>query len=217
MSEKKLLSLVFTYFTFAFLCGLFLFYKCGIYVSMNDVAAYLFAFNELPINHLAGANLKSEAVEQWGEFGRVNFNKYSGPSATRYQYEPYLKGQDDKSLYYREIDFGANIGSNHYFSYKQKYNSNNGRGPFRLLLANSYDSSYTYSKSSTSYSTPNPTQIDDRYVYYTWNHYNDFVEYLNYYDGFADPFGNVTAGNPEDTYVASNPPTQRVDSILAVF
>ena len=33
MSEKKLLSLVFIYFALAFLCGLFLFYKCGIYVA----------------------------------------------------------------------------------------------------------------------------------------------------------------------------------------
>ena len=192
-------------------------YKGGIYVSMNDVAAYLFAFNELPVNHLAGANLKNEAVERYGEFGRVNFNKYTGPSATKYQYEPYLKGQDDKTLFYREIDFGANIGSDHYFSYKSKYNSSNGRGPFRLLLANSYDSSYTYNKKSEEYSTPNPTEIDDRYVYYTYNHYNDFLEYLNYYDGFAAPFGNCTAGIAQNQYVASNPPTERVDSILATF
>lgn len=192
-------------------------YKGGIYVSMNDVAAYLFAFNELPKNYLAGASLKDDAEFYYGELGRVNFNRYSGPSSSKYQYEPYLKGQDDKTLYYREADFGANIGGDHYFTYQDKYNSRNGRGPFRFLVANSYDSSYTYNKSSTEYSTPNPTLIDDRYVYYTWNHYNDFVEYLNYYDGFANPFGNVTAGNPEDQYVPSNPPTQRVDAILAKF
>ena len=86
-----------------------------------------------------------------------------------------------------------------------------------MVISNSYDDSYTYNKSSETYETPNPTKIDDRYLYFTYNHYNDFQEYLNYYNGFADTFGNVTAGNNENEFNASNPPTQRVDSKLAIF
>ena len=192
-------------------------YRGGMYISMNDVCAYVFAFNDLPANYYSGVNLKSDAYNEFGEIARLNFNKYTGPSANKYQYEPYLKGQDDKTLFYRELDFGATCGDDHYYSYKNKYGSSNGRGPFRILISNSYDNSYTYSKSSKDYFTPNPTDLDDRYVYYTYNHYNDFVEYLNYYDGFGDMFGNVTAGNEENEYNSSNPPVQRTDSILAIF
>ena len=32
------------------------------------------------------------------------------------------------------------------------------------------------------------------YVFYTHNHYNDFREYLNYYGGWGQIFGNVTGG-----------------------
>jgi hypothetical protein len=192
-------------------------YRYGIYTSMNDVAAYLFAFNELPANYIPGASLKNIAYERFGELGRVNFNKYSGPSASKYQYEPYLKGQEDKSLFYRETDFGANVGENYYYTYNDKYGGNNTRQIFRFCVSNSYDSSYTYGKKDEYYETPNPTELDDRYVYYTYNHYNDFVEYLNYYNGFGDSFGNETAGNNVNQYVSSNPPTERVDAQLALF
>lgn len=195
----------------------YIIYKCGIYTSLNDVCAYLFAFNDLPVNYISGTSLKDEVYERYNELGRLNFNKYTGPSANKYQYEPYLIGQKDKSLFYREVDFGANIGDDHYFTYSSRYNSSNGRGPFRIVLSNSYDNSYTYSKKSEEYITPNPTSIDDRYVYYTNNHYNDFSEYLNYYNGFATPFGNVSAGNIEDKYIASNPPTEQTPSVLAIF
>ncbi len=42
--------------------------------------------------------------------------------------------------------------------------------------------------------------IDNRYVFYTYNHYNDFQEYLNYDNGYGKRFGNETAGNP---YIAN--------------
>jgi hypothetical protein len=37
--------------------------------------------------------------------------------------------------------------------------------------------------------------IDDRHVFYTYNHYNDFEEYLNYHNGWGVRFGNESAGN----------------------
>ena len=62
-------------------------------------------------------------------------------------------------------------------------------------------------------SDPDVTKINERYVFYTYNHYNDFQEYLNYDNGFGIRFGNESAGNPycssgssyKDTY---NKPTQ---------
>ena len=35
---------------------------------------------------------------------------------------------------------------------------------------------------------------EDRYVFYTYNHYNDFQEYLNYKNGWGEIFGNITGG-----------------------
>lgn len=63
-------------------------YKCGMYISLNDVSVYLFAFNELPKNYVSGTSLKEEVFKKYGEIARLNFNKYSGPSSTKYKYEP---------------------------------------------------------------------------------------------------------------------------------
>ncbi len=177
-------------------------FSCGIYVSMNDVAAYLYAFNNIPVNYNTGTGSKEkeEVVAQYGEFGRLNFGYYSGPSSSRFQYEPYLEGQDDKTIYYREIDYGATTGSNQYIK-----GTSISRNTFRFLLGYATNSSYT-----------TQTTMQNRHVYYTHNHYNDFSEYLNYYNGFGKTFGNVTAGNKINQYNPSNPPTQREDTTLAV-
>ena len=187
-------------------------YYGGVYTSFNDVAAYLFAFNEIPINYLPGTSKSAKKLVQqnYGELGRLNFKLYSGPSATKYQYEPYLYGQKEKTVFYREIDFGANTGSNIYFSY-----GGSSRQIFRFLLGNSFDNNY--SCSDTTWSTPNPTTIDERRVYFTYNHYNDFTEYLNYYNGFGKVFGNVSAGNSEGYYNPNNPPTEYEETILSNF
>ena len=187
-------------------------YYGGVYTSFNDVAAYLFAFNEIPINYLPGTSKTAKKLVQqnYGELGRLNFKLYSGPSETKYQYEPYLYGQEEKTVFYREIDFGANTGSNIYFTY-----GGSGRQIFRFLLGNSFDNNY--SCSDKTWSTPNPTTIDERRVYFTYNHYNDFTEYLNYYNGFGKIFGNVTAGNSEGYYNPNNPPTEYEETILSNF
>ena len=39
-----------------------------------------------------------------------------------------------------------------------------------------------------------PVDPEDRYVFYTYNHYNDFQEYLNYENGWGTMFGNITGG-----------------------
>ena len=66
--------------------------------------------------------------------------------------------------------------------------------------------------------------IDNRYVFYTYNHYNDFQEYLNYINGFGVRFGNESAGNPycsdaddfyeSQNYVTMKSPTSYPETIL---
>lgn len=177
-------------------------YSSGMYVSMNDVAAYLFAFNNIPKNYVENKNDKDGAISKYGEFARLNFSRYSGPSSSRYQYEPYLEGQKEKTLFYKEVDYGATTGSNKYVS----GNNINNRGPYRFLVATHTNKDYT-----------TPTTIENRRVYYTYNHYNDFAEYLNYYNGFGKVFGNETAGNSQNKYNSNNPPTPKVDSVLASY
>ena len=43
------------------------------------------------------------------------------------------------------------------------------------------------------------------YVFYTDNHYNDFREYLNYYGGWGQIFGNITGGGTLSSKYDYNP------------
>ena len=47
--------------------------------------------------------------------------------------------------------------------------------------------------------------LDERYVFYTYNHYNDFQEYLNYYGGWGEMFGNITGGGVISSKYNYNP------------
>ena len=43
------------------------------------------------------------------------------------------------------------------------------------------------------------------HVFYTYNHYNDFQEYLNYYGGWGETFGNITGGGTLSSSSHFNP------------
>ena len=161
-----------------------IYYGAG-YQSINDVAAYLLAFGEVPANNKYDKSSgKKQSVNDWGIYGRVNNSSFSGDTS-KYPYEPLLPGIG--SLKYIETDFGTEGGYTNYNSITgTKYTQtvyNNGssisRGAARFVFV---------SNSSTK-------NIDKRYVFYTYNHYNDFQEYLNYNDGFGLRFGNESAGN----------------------
>ena len=47
--------------------------------------------------------------------------------------------------------------------------------------------------------------INEKYVFYTYNHYNDFQEYLNYEGGWGEMFGNVTGGGSLSSKYDYNP------------
>jgi len=158
-------------------------YYGGAYTSLNEVAAYLLAFGEVPpnSNYDKGSSGRKQSVSVWGEFGRCNIGEFYGNTGN-YPYEPDLPGND--YLYYVETDFGT-VGGYSNVSPSKTYNQtiyNDGtkinRGAARFCFVSEGDKN-----------------IDNRFVFYTYNHYNDFQEYLNYYNGFGTRFGNESAGN----------------------
>ena len=174
------------------------------YTSLNDVSAYLLAFGSVPANQIANKKNTSQAISLWGKYGRVNDSEFYGGDS--YKYEPDLPTND---IYlFHEIDFGT-IG-NYYTGTRKQSLYNNGssitRGAARLV--------YT--------ADSKVTRIDDRKVFYTYNHYNDFQEYLNYHNGWGVRFGNESAGNPycsgkSDYNSSFLPPTPCPETLLKKY
>lgn len=171
----------------------------GAYTSLNDVANYLLAFGEVPVNSNYNKNSKGrkQSVSEWGKYGRCNTGVFSGDT-NKYPYEPLLP--TIKTTRFVETDFGTLGGYNNVNEvtgtayYQEIYNDGTRieRGAARFVFT----------------SDSNITRIDDRYVFYTYNHYNDFQEFLNFNNGWGIRFGNVSAGNPycssSNDYYASN-------------
>ena len=192
-------------------------YRGGAYITLEEVAAYIYAFGEVPANHSTSKNTRpTESI--WGEYLRVNNTKFSG-STTKYPYEPQLPrisgcGGD---LTYYEMDIGT-TGTDCDPNYRAAL-YNNGysitRGAARIVYAR-------YDRNGNKIIDP-----DEKYVFYTYNHYNDFQEYLNYYGGWGEMFGNITGGgtisskydyNPTPYVPVTNAPlTTRTARILPVL
>lgn len=151
-----------------------IYYNAG-YVVLEEVAAYIFAFGEVPpnSNYDKGSSGKKESIATWGKYGRVNIGNYSN-DVIRYPNEPELPTHDSNGKAYQYIE--TDIGLSDY---------NNGskisRGALRIVFTYKY-------KDGTKV-----TDINERYVFYTYNHYGDFEEYLNYYGGWGDRFGADTS------------------------
>ena len=170
-------------------------YKGGAYIMLEEVAAYVFAFGEPPANHSYDKKTKPTS-SPWGEYLRVNNTQFSG-STTKYPYEPALPrisgcGGD---LTYYEMDIGT-TGND----CDPKYTPtiyNNGykitRGAARIVYS-------CFDKNGNKI-----IDLDERYVFYTYNHYNDFQEYLNYYGGWGEIFGNITGGGTISSKTNYNP------------
>ncbi len=170
-------------------------YRGGGYIALEEVAAYLYAFGDIPANYVS--NKKTSPKDSiWGEYLRLNHSKFSG-STTKYPYEPMLPrisgcGGD---LQYYEIDIGT-TGNDCDPSYPIR-TYNNGisivRGAARIVYAR-FDA--------------NGNKViddDEKFIFYTYNHYNDFQQYLNYYGGWGDIFGNITGGGKLSSKTDCNP------------
>ena len=159
-------------------------YKGGAYVTLEEVAAYLYAFGEIPANYVTNKSTKP-TESPWGKYLRLN-HSYFTCDTTKYKYEPDLP--DTSSKRYYEIDVGT-TGSFEYSTARVgEYNNgkNITRGASRLVYTRTYNGG---------------SHIDnpfDRYVFYTFNHYNDFQQYLNYQGGWGEWFGNIAGGGSMD-------------------
>lgn len=170
-------------------------YRGGGYITLEEVAAYVYAFGDVPANYSANKYTKpTDSI--WGEYLRVNNTAFSG-NTSKYPYEPVLPrisgcGGD---LYYYEIDIGT-TGTDCDPNYPSVL-YNNGtritRGAARIVYTR-------YDANRNSIIDPN-----EKFLFYTYNHYNDFQEYLNYYGGWGEMFGNITGGGTISSKYDYNP------------
>ncbi|MBO5323496.1 MAG: hypothetical protein J6A88_05290 [Oscillospiraceae bacterium] len=173
-------------------------YKDGGYITLEEVAAYMYAFGgqegRFPANYTSAKKTKPTS-SIWGEYLRVNHSYFSGDTS-RYPYEPELPNISGcgGQLQYYELDIGTTGTTTPGYAPKPY---NNGtkieRGAARIVYARqdlNRNGSY---------------EQDEIYVFYTHNHYNDFREYLNYYGGWGEMFGNETGGGEYSSKYNCNP------------
>ena len=170
-------------------------YKGAAYVTLEEVAAYVFAFGDVPANYVASKNAKP-TESKWGSYLRLNHSSFSG-STTKYPYEPELPDISGcgGSLRYYEIDIGT-TGTDCDPGYRAAiYNDGSRitRGAARIV----------YSRFDAN--GDNIIDVNEKYLFYTYNHYNDFQEYLNYEGGWGEMFGNITGGGKISSKTDYNP------------
>ena len=170
-------------------------YKGGAYIALDEVAAHVFAFGTTPANHV-DQKVSGRFTSNWGEFLRGNNSYFSG-NVIQYPYEPILPDIRGAGgvLYYYEMDIGTN-GTDCDPAYSAVlYNDGTRitRGAARIVYTRYDENENTI------------IDINDKYLFYTYNHYNDFQEYLNYFGGWGEIFGNITGGGVISSTVYYNP------------
>ena len=159
-------------------------YRGGAYITLEEVAAYVYAFGDIPANYTSKKSGRPSS-DKWGEYLRLNHSKFTGDTR-RYPYEPELPNISGcgGDLTYYEIDIGT-TGTDCDPAYSAVIYNNGSkitRGAARIVYAR-------FDANGNKIIDPN-----ERYLFYTYNHYNDFQEYLNYYGGWGEMFGNITGG-----------------------
>ena len=170
-------------------------YKGAAYITLEEVAAYVFAFGEIPANYTSSKKTKPYD-SLWGEYLRLNHTYFSGDTS-RYPYEPILPNISGcgGELDYYEIDIGT-TGTDCDPSYDAVIYNNGSkitRGAARIVYTR-------YDKNGDKIIDTN-----EKYLFYTYNHYNDFQEYLNYEGGWGEMFGNITGGGTISSKYDYNP------------
>lgn len=170
-------------------------FKGGAYVTLEEVAAYVFAFGDIPANYTSSKS-GNPASSPWGEYLRLNNTKFSG-NTYKYPYEPELPDISGcgGNLTYYEIDIGT-TGTDcdpDYPALPYNNGSKITRGAARIVYTR-YDRNGNHI-----------IDINERFLFYTYNHYNDFQEYLNYEGGWGKMFGNITGGGTISSKYDYNP------------
>ena len=116
-------------------------YRYGAYVTLEEVAAYLMAFGDVPPNYATG-KYSSPVLSEWGIYLRLNHTEFSG-NTEKYPYEPVLPdisgcGGD---LQYYEIDIGMQ-----YIDYQVKITVNFPGNRYKKLTATSGASGSNYTR-----------------------------------------------------------------------
>lgn len=180
-------------------------YKNGAYTTLEEVAAYVMAFGDIPSNYTSRKSA-NPSNEPWGKYLRLN-HSYFTCDTSNYPFEPLLpnavKYSTNGDLYYYEIDIGTTGTDCDPSHTPTNYNTGKKitRGAARIVYAR-----YKGNDGTTI------SNLNDRYVFYTNNHYNDFREYLNYENGWGEIFGNITGGGTISSKTDYNP-TPYVESI----
>lgn len=162
-------------------------YKDGGYITLEEVAAYMYAFGgrdgSIPANYTSKKSTKPTA-SIWGEYLRVNHSYFTGDTR-KYPYEPELPNISGcgGQLQYYEMDIGTTGTTTPGYA-PAPYNTGTKitRGAARIV--------YTRQDLNGN----GIFEQNEIFVFYTHNHYNDFREYLNYYGGWGEIFGNITGG-----------------------
>ncbi len=170
-------------------------YKGGAYVTLEEVAAYVFAFGEIPPNYTTSKKT-SPSSSPWGKYLRLNHTQFSG-NTSKYPYEPELPNISGcgGDLKYYEMDIGT-TGTDCDPSYSAVIYNNGSkitRGAARIVYTR-------YDKNGDKI-----IDVNEKYLFYTYNHYNDFQEYLNYEGGWGEMFGNITGGGTISSKYNYNP------------
>ncbi len=172
-------------------------HKAGGYITLEEVAAYMYAFGgdgTIPANYTSKKSGKPSS-SIWGEYLRVNHSYFSGDTA-KYPYEPELPNISGcgGSLRYYEMDIGTTgTVTPGYKATPYVQNNKITRGAARIVYARQdLNGNGVY-------------ETNELYLFYTHNHYNDFREYLNYYGGWGEMFGNVTGGGEYSDKYNANP------------
>lgn len=176
-------------------------YYGGAYITLEEVAAYIYAFGDIPVNYIED-NEGNPSSSPWGEYLRLNHTQFYGWSDSYEPELPNITGCGGNLVYY-ELDIGT-TGTDTGPQFPNRiYNDGNKitRGAARIVYSKYYRGSGL------------TVNDEDRYVFYTYNHYNDFQEYLNYENGWGYIFGNITAGNDQDEYNRNNPPTPYIEVV----
>lgn len=185
-------------------------YYGAAYVTLEDVACYIYAFGDIPANYTESKSTSPQNNE-WGKYLRLNNTYFSGDTSN-YPYEPALPNnyRGVGGLVYYEMDIGT-TGTDCDPKYvASEYNNGTSivRGAARIVYAR-----YKYTSNSNYEEIIDP---NDRYLFYTYNHYNDFQEYLNYAGGWGEMFGNITGGGQISSREDYNP-TPYVESLPCSF
>ena len=170
-------------------------YRGGGYITLEEVAAYVYAFGDVPANYVSGKSV-SPKNNVWKENLRLNHSKFTG-NTEKYPYEPELPNISGcgGDLTYYEIDIGT-TGTDcdpHYISKIYNDGITITRGAARIVYTR-------FDQNGNNIIDPN-----EKHVFYTYNHYNDFQEYLNYYGGWGEMFGNITGGGKISSKTDYNP------------